>query len=139
MGSPLRPTLANVFLCHWEEIWLSKCPKQFRPLYYRRYVDDTFLLFASESHVKKFLRYMNSRHANINFTFEIEKDHKLSFLDVLVTRDGTCLTTSLYPKPIFSGLYTNFYSFISAKYKTGLSNCLIFSIFTLTVNWRKFQ
>ena len=81
MGSPLGPTLANVFLCYWEEIWLGKCPKQFRPLYYRRYVDDTFLLFASEGHVKKFLRYMNSRHANINFTFETETDNKLPFLD----------------------------------------------------------
>ena len=139
MGSPLGPTLANVFLCHWEEIWLGKCPKQFRPLYYRRYVDDTFLLFASECHVKKFLRYMNSRHANINFTFETEIDDKLPFLDVLVTRDGTCLTTSLYRKPTFSGLYTNFYSFISAKYKTGLINCLLFRIFTLTVDWRKFH
>ena len=23
MGSPLGPTLANIFLCHWEEIWLK--------------------------------------------------------------------------------------------------------------------
>ena len=29
MGSPLGPTLANVFLCHYEEIWIQKCPKQF--------------------------------------------------------------------------------------------------------------
>ena len=73
-GSPLGPTLANIFLCHWEVIWLENCPQQFRPLYYRRYVDDTFLLFSSESHVKKFLRYMNSRHVNMTFTFETEVD-----------------------------------------------------------------
>ena len=139
MGSPLGPTLANVFLCYWEELWLAKCPKQFRPLYYRRYVDDTFLLFASESHVKKFLRYMNSRHDNITFTFETELEDKLPFLDVLVTREGPCLTTSLYRKPTFSGLYTNFNSFISQKYKTGLISCLLFRIFTLTVDWRKFH
>ena len=24
MGSPLGPHLANIFLCHWEEIWLKK-------------------------------------------------------------------------------------------------------------------
>ncbi len=139
MGSPLGPTLANIFLCYWEEIWLEKCPKQFRPLYYRRYVDDTFLLFASESHVKKFLRYMNSRHDNMNFTFETEVDNKLPFLDVLVSRDGSHMTTSLYRKPTFSGLYTNFNSFISEKYKTGLIYCLLFRIFTLTVDWAKFH
>ena len=47
MGSPLGPTLANIFLCHWEEIWLEKCPLKFKPLYYKRYMDDTFLLFSS--------------------------------------------------------------------------------------------
>ena len=54
MGSPLGPTLANIFLCHWEEVWIKKCPKQFKPEYYNRYMDDTFLLFTSEDHVKKF-------------------------------------------------------------------------------------
>ena len=33
MGPPLGPTLANIFLCYWEEIWIEKCPKQFRPVY----------------------------------------------------------------------------------------------------------
>ena len=26
MGSPLRPTLANEFLCFHEQIWLNECP-----------------------------------------------------------------------------------------------------------------
>ena len=39
MGSPLGPTLANVFLCHWEEIWQRKCPIQFAPKYYKRFMD----------------------------------------------------------------------------------------------------
>ena len=139
MGSPLGPTLANVFLCYWEEIWLGKCPVQFKPLYYRRYVDDTFLMFSSQSHVKKFLKYMNTRHDNIDFTFETEVDNKLAFLDVLVSREESRLITSLYRKPTFSGLYTNFNSFISEKYKTGLIFCLLFRIFTLTVDWAKFH
>ena len=139
MGSPLGPTLANIFLGYWEEIWLEKCPVQFRPLYYRRYVDDTFLLFSSQSHVKKFLRYMNTRHGNMNFTFETEVENRLPFLDVLVSREAKRLITSLYRKPTFSGLYTNFNSFISEKYKTGLISCLLFRIFTLTVDWTKFH
>ena len=66
MGSPLGSTIANIFLCHWEEIWIKKCPKQFKPEYYNRYMDDTFLLFASENHVKKFFRYINSRHKSLS-------------------------------------------------------------------------
>ena len=45
MGSPLSPTFANIFLCHHETTWLKNCPKAFKPVYYKRYVDDIFVLF----------------------------------------------------------------------------------------------
>ena len=66
MGSPLGPTLANLFLVYYEHKWLEKCSLQFRPKYYRRYVDDIFVMFESRDHLKKFLKYINSRHPNIN-------------------------------------------------------------------------
>ena len=46
MDSPPEPTLANVFMCHFESTWLENCPTQFKPVVYRRYVDSTFLLFS---------------------------------------------------------------------------------------------
>ena len=45
MGSQLGPPLPKVFLCYHEKIWLQNCPSEFKPVIYRRYVDDTFLLF----------------------------------------------------------------------------------------------
>ena len=51
MGSPLGPTLANIFLCHWEKIWLEDCPIDIKPHYYKRYVDDTFMLFEKENQI----------------------------------------------------------------------------------------
>ena len=89
--------------------------------------------------MKKFHKYLNSRHKNMNFTYETEENGKLSFLDVLVNREEDRFTTSLYRKPTFSGLYTNFNSYISDKYKKGLIYCLLFRVFTLTVNWEKFH
>ena len=44
MGSPLGPTQANAFLCHYEKNWLNECPSQFKPVVYRRYVDDIFFV-----------------------------------------------------------------------------------------------
>lgn len=76
MSSPLRPALANLFLVHHECKWLECCPIQ-----YRRYVDDIFLRFEREDYLKKFLRYTNSRHRNIQFTCEEKSDDKISFLD----------------------------------------------------------
>ena len=45
MGSLLGPTLANTFLCYDETTWLKNCPKSFKPVYYKRYVDNIFVLF----------------------------------------------------------------------------------------------
>ena len=45
MGSHLGPTLADVFMCHFENHWLENCPSHVKPIVYRRFVDDTFLLF----------------------------------------------------------------------------------------------
>ena len=112
MGSPLGPTLANLFLVYCEYKWLEKCPLQFRPKYYRRYVDDIFLMFESRDHVKKFCKYMNLRHLNIQFTCEVESNNKISLLDISVTRINNKLTTSLYCKKTFSGVYLNFNSFL---------------------------
>ena len=62
MGSPLGPALANGFLCYHEKIWLQNFPFEFKPVIYRRDVDDTFLLFRSEHHIEKFQNYLNRQH-----------------------------------------------------------------------------
>ena len=72
MGSPLGSTLNNVFMCHFENIWLENCQTQFKPVVYRRYVDDIFLLFHLTEHVEKFKRYLNKQHKDICFTSEEE-------------------------------------------------------------------
>ena len=103
MGSPLGPTLANVFLYYHEKIWLQNCPSEFKPVIYRRYVDDTFLLFRSKHHIEKFRNYLNRQHKNIKFTSETENKNSISFLDIKVTRDNNKFMTSVYHKPTFSG------------------------------------
>ena len=54
MGFPLGPTFANIFLSYHEKIWLKNCPCEFKPVIYKRYVDDTFLLLRSKYHIDKF-------------------------------------------------------------------------------------
>ena len=79
MGSSLGPTLANAFLCFHEQIWLNECPEEFKPVYYRRYVDDIFVLFRSPDYLQKFKNYLNSRHRNISFTCEKEQNNSMHF------------------------------------------------------------
>ena len=42
-GSPLGPSFANAFLAYYEKIWLNGCPDDFKPVYYKRHVDDIFV------------------------------------------------------------------------------------------------
>ena len=70
MGSPLGPSLANAFLAHYEQIWLNDCPDEFKRVYYKKYVDDIFVLFRSSHHLEKFNEYLNTKHVNIKFTNE---------------------------------------------------------------------
>ena len=120
MGSPLGPTLANVFLCYHEKIWLQNCPSEFKPLIYRRYVDDTFLLFRSKHHIEEFRNYLNRQQKNIKFTSETENENSISFLHIKITRSNNKFMTSVYRKPTFSGVFTNFGSFIPKSYKYNL-------------------
>ena len=116
MGLPLGPTFANIFMCFHERVWLTNCPIEFKPVFYRRYIDDTFLLFKDQSHVKLFLDYLNSQHPNIKFTCELENNCKLNFLDVVITR-GSSFLTSVFRKPTFTGLGTSFFSFCPLRFK----------------------
>ena len=99
MGSPLEPTLANIFMCHFEKIWLENCPAHFKPIVYRRFIDDTFLLFQTKDHVEKFKNSLNKQHKNIKFTSEIQENGSLSFLDITLTRENNKFATSVYRKP----------------------------------------
>ena len=52
MGYPLGPTFANIFLCAHEILWLEESQPEFRPVIYKRYVDDTFLLFQNINQIE---------------------------------------------------------------------------------------
>ena len=78
MGSPLWPTFANVFVCVYEILWLEKWPPEFRPVIYKRFVDDIFLLFQKINQIKKFRYYFNLQHANTKFTSQIEMNNSFS-------------------------------------------------------------
>ena len=118
-GSPLTPILANLFMRYHEEQWIDNY-KDSQLLYYRRYVDDTFCVFHNEQDAMKVLRYLNSRHPNIRFTFETQLNEKLPFLDVLVDNSGASCITSIYQKSTYTGLLTNFLSSTCFRYKVGL-------------------
>ena len=134
MGSSLGPSMANIFLCHHEEQWLQNCPSDFKPVFYRRYIDDTFLLFKDPSHIKKFHTYINKQHPNIDFTTETEVNGTLSFMDITILRDNGSFTMSVFRKATFTGLATNYLSYVPNIFKFNAVRTLLTRAFRICTN-----
>ena len=108
----------QIYLCATtKKNWLQNCPLNFKPLFYKRYIDDTFLLITNEQHAHMFLQYLNNQHVNITFTLECETNNALSFLDVKVSRENNRFITSVFRKETFSGQGTSFFSFCFHNFK----------------------
>ena len=61
---------------------------------------------------------LNGFHRNIQFTYEVERDPKIFFLDVLVIRDSSNnISTTVYRKSTNNDIYLNWESFAPGKWK----------------------
>ena len=138
MGSPLGPALANLFMGYHENKWLNS-EESSTVLFYKRYVDDIFCLFKCETDAERFLSFLNRQHPNIKFTIEKEKNKQLPFLDILNDSSSNKLVTSVYRKPTYTGLLTNYNSFTSPNYKKGLIKTLIDRTFCINSTWSGFH
>ena len=83
-----------------EQNWIEQATNV-KPIFYKRYVDDIFAIFESESDADAFYSYLNTRHENIKFTFEKEKDNKLPFLDILINNESDLQNFGISQKDIY--------------------------------------
>jgi hypothetical protein len=131
MGSPLGPTLANIFMVDFEEKYVKTAPDNIKPAFYKRYVDDILVGFQDATNIEKFWQHINEKHQNIKFTTELESDGKISFLDILISKNDENTSTSTFRKKTFTGLITKFNSFIYNRYKDGLISCLLYRAYKI--------
>ena len=81
MGLPLGSVIAGIFMV---ELETSIIPTLGRPLLkWKRYVDNRFCYLKIDT-ANNILNKLNGFHQSMSFTFELEKDSKLAFLDVLL-------------------------------------------------------
>ena len=80
MSIPLRSALADVFMCHFGNIWLENCVTHFKPIVRRLFIDETFLLCQSKGQVQE-------------FTSEIKGNSLLSFLIKISRKNSKFVTT----------------------------------------------
>ena len=82
---------------------------------------------------------MSSKHKNIKFTFETEDSNNFSILDVKITRNNKWFIISIFRKATFSGVCSNYDSFILNTYKIGLVHTLPFRFFKICPSMETFH
>ena len=121
MSSPIGPLLVNIFMQSLEVI-----PKLKHYLCnWKRYVDDTHV-YVNPEKVDFILTKLNLYHPNIHFTYELEKNKQIIFLDVLVKRTVTNqIETCVHRKETSTDFYINWNSHAPVQWKIGTLRNLV--------------
>lgn len=106
--TPYRPELSKRIPNTLLNVMIQHSPVQFKPVYYRRHVDDTFAVFFKAAQPAKLLNYLNRKHTNITVTMECQQDNKLPFLEDNITIADNTINTSV--QHTFSGSGITFLS-----------------------------
>ena len=123
MGSPLGPLFANIFMCELENYLIPKLGDKISN--WSRYVDDTFA-FIKPQYIQHVREELNSFHKSVQFTYEVEVDNKIAFLDVLLNRTSDQLIeTSVFRKSTNTDLYMNWHSHAPLSWKIATLRSLI--------------
>ena len=83
VGSPISPLFADIVMDNLENDCLRilkdkhNCP----PLFYYRFVDDT-ILCVQKQFIDLILNIFNSQDNNLQFTFEVQQNNQINFLDL---------------------------------------------------------
>ena len=122
IGLPLGPVLANIFMVELERSVIPTLMDKMKC--WTGYVDDTLCYIKTDS-TDYVLKMLNGFHRNIQFTYEVEIDSKISFLDVLVILDSNNnINTTVYRKSTNNDNYLNWESFAPDTWKCGTLKAL---------------
>lgn len=76
------------------------------------------------NYVQHFHDHINQQHPNIQYTLEKEKDTRLAFLNVHVTKSPEGLSTCVYQKPTHTDRYILLHSHYHQRTTTGVLRCM---------------
>ena len=107
-------------------------------MYYKRYVDDIFVLFEKAEKVHDLLIVWTKDTKILNFRLKPKKVTYF-FLDVKISREKDQFTTSVLRKDTLSDVNTNVRSFAALENKFGVVYTLSYRNFTAVFDFSKFR
>ena len=123
-GSPVSVTLADLVMEDMEERVLSTCTH--KPLFWKRYVDDTLSALPLDQVEVYIPHHLNSIEPSIQFKIEEESQGTFAFLDTMVTRhDDGSLSTTEFRKKTHTDRYLDFSSHCPFAHKVAVTLTLL--------------
>jgi len=92
MGSPISGIIAEIFLQHFEDMYIKHLLDTKSLAFYTRYVDDILIIYDTtriSSHTIN--TYINNIHRNIKLNPTCEQHRSIDFLDLTITRKTNSL------------------------------------------------
>ena len=121
VGSPLGPVLADIFTV---ELKNNIAPVLQEYLsFWKQYADDT-ICFVKIGAINYITKILNNFDPNIKFSYEVEKDCKLPFLDVVLIKKRNNIITTIDCKATTNDIYLKWKSFAPTTWKRGTLNAL---------------
>ena len=109
MGSPVSAIVAHLYMKFLEQLAWSTAPV--KPRIWKRYVDDTFCIVEKGKELE-LLDHLISIRPMIKFTFELEEQGELPFLDYFVRRVDDSFSVSVCRKATHTDKFSDFTPFM---------------------------
>ena len=104
MGLLLGPVLADIFMVELENNIVPLLQENLSLL--KQYVHEP-TYFVKIGIINYITKKLNNVDPNIKFNYEVERDCKLPFLDVLLIKKRSNIITTLYHKATTNDIYPN--------------------------------
>ncbi|XP_071126623.1 uncharacterized protein [Mytilus edulis] len=130
MGTKVAPTYATLVMGFLEDKMYQQVESEFDTAFkvyvkseWKRFFDDCFIILNKSHNLEKFHSLINTLHPSIKFTIE-SSEQRLPFLDIVILKNGTTLTTDIYYKKTDTHQYLNFHSCHPSHTKRSIPFCL---------------
>ena len=101
--------LAGIFIVYLECTLIPKLTEHMN--FWKRYVDD-IISIIKETSIAHVIKVLINFHKNIEFTYEMEENGKVEFLDVLIIRNNNTFKKTVYRKKTHNGVCLHWERFV---------------------------
>ena len=122
VGYPLSLVIAGIFMVELERSLLPKLSSYMTS--WKHYVYDT-ITYVKPDAIDLVLSVLNSFHENNSFTYEQEINGRISFLCILILRNGNSFETTVHRKSTHNDIYLHWESFAPNTWKRGTLRTLV--------------